>query len=367
MQTPLSKYVNKRDNNFNLIRFMAASLVLFTHSYALALGSGDFEPLRATIGMTWGSIAVDIFFITSGFLITSSYLARNNLFAFAWARMLRIYPALIVAIGFCILLGASLTSLSLQDYFRHSQVYKFFLKSTIIFFRIQDKLPGVFLKAPYGDAVNGALWTLPYEVMMYALVSFVLLVVCRIKAKVKHISAPSVLIVLTVIALLADVLNHFHAFLPTTFVHLFAMFFTGATYYTWKEKIQLSSNWAVVAFIVLFVSVLHKELFFIFYLLLLPYLVFNIAYVPDGMIRKFNSLGDYSYGIYIYAFPIQQTIAELIPGVSVGIMFVLSFVITLGLAMLSWHIVEKRFLALKDTYTHLEHSIIRLKLLVRSS
>lgn len=104
MGTVLSEYTNNRDNNFNLIRFIAASLVLYTHSYALVIGTGDAEPLRNSIGMTWGSIAVDVFFVISGFLIASSFFERNNIVAFVWARILRIYPALIVAIIFCVLI-----------------------------------------------------------------------------------------------------------------------------------------------------------------------------------------------------------------------------------------------------------------------
>ena len=77
MSALLSEYTNDRDNNFNLIRFVAASLVLYSHSFALALGTKDAEPLRNSLGMTYGSIAVDIFFITSGFLIASSMFARE--------------------------------------------------------------------------------------------------------------------------------------------------------------------------------------------------------------------------------------------------------------------------------------------------
>lgn len=101
----ISKYTKSRNNNYNLIRFLAATLVLFTHSFALTFGSGTAEPLRNTLGITWGTIAVDVFFVTSGFLIASSFFQRNNVTAFVWARILRIYPALIVALLFCVFVG----------------------------------------------------------------------------------------------------------------------------------------------------------------------------------------------------------------------------------------------------------------------
>lgn len=70
----LSDYTRGRDNNFNLLRLLAASLMLITHSFALSIGHGEAEPLRASLGTTWGAIAVDVFFVTSGFLVTASSL-----------------------------------------------------------------------------------------------------------------------------------------------------------------------------------------------------------------------------------------------------------------------------------------------------
>ena len=90
----LSSLNNGRDNNFNLIRVIAALAVLVTHSFALVMGSGDFEPLRKIVGISFGQVAVDIFFVTSGFLVTSSLLKRKSTVEFVWARVLRIYPAL---------------------------------------------------------------------------------------------------------------------------------------------------------------------------------------------------------------------------------------------------------------------------------
>ena len=101
----LSTYTNKRDNNFNLIRFIAAVLVLYTHSIALALGKGAQDPIWPITGTTWGNIAVDIFFIVSGFLITSSYFSQNNLIAFVWARVLKSIRHLSLQPSFVFFLG----------------------------------------------------------------------------------------------------------------------------------------------------------------------------------------------------------------------------------------------------------------------
>ena len=99
----------------------------------------------------------------------------------------------------------------------------------------------------------------------------------------------------------------------------------------------------------IFVSSFRPAYFFISYYLFIPYVVFFLAYVPSGGIRAFNRLGDYSYGIYIYAFPVQQSLAFLFPGISIGAMFLSSFLATVGLAVASWHGVEKRALRFKES------------------
>jgi peptidoglycan/LPS O-acetylase OafA/YrhL len=83
-------------------------------------------------------------------------------------------------------------------------------------------------------------------------------------------------------------------------------------------------------------------------------LVLALAYLPGGFIRHFNRFGDYSYGLYIYAFPVQQSIAALIPGVGVAAMIALSFVVSLLLSIMSWHLIEKRALALKGSYAKVQ-------------
>ncbi len=85
-----------KDNNFNLIRIIAAYAVLVQHAFPLALGPKTVVPLEVSLGVTIGMIAVDVFFMTSGFLVTASLLARKSTVEFVWARVLRIFPALFV-------------------------------------------------------------------------------------------------------------------------------------------------------------------------------------------------------------------------------------------------------------------------------
>jgi peptidoglycan/LPS O-acetylase OafA/YrhL len=103
MSTKLSIYVGNRDNNFNLLRFIAPTLVIISHAYPLILGRGNWALFTdLTGGLAFGTLAVDVFFITSIFLITSSLLRNENIIDFCWARIISIYPTLFISILFCV-------------------------------------------------------------------------------------------------------------------------------------------------------------------------------------------------------------------------------------------------------------------------
>ncbi len=128
------------------------------------------------------------------------------------------------------------------------------------------------------------------------------------------------------------------------------MFFLGATVYVLRHHILLS-NWLCSLFgIALLIAAFHTHVFFVVYLCTIAYILSYAAYIPSRGIRNYNRLGDYSYGCYIYAFPVQQTIAALVPGVSILQMMAVSFVVTAFCAVVSWHFLEQRALSLKDRF-----------------
>ena len=140
--------ITGRDNNFNLIRILAALAVLLTHSFPLALGDAAQEPLRASLGMSLGMIAVDVFFITSGFLISASLMRQPSLLSFLWARVLRIFPGLLVMLLFSVfVLGAALSTLPLAEYLASSQTHAYLAQCATLVLGVSYTLPGVFLPA----------------------------------------------------------------------------------------------------------------------------------------------------------------------------------------------------------------------------
>ncbi|MEW9625270.1 acyltransferase family protein [Rhodanobacter geophilus] len=156
-------------DNFLLLRLLAASLVIYGHAPAITGGRGWPDVF---VWLGWGSysgdLAVDVFFVVSGFMIAGSYLRRQHLADFLWARLLRIYPAYIVCLlGTAFVLGAACTSLPLHDYYGSHEVVRYVSKNVQLGKGLSWELPGVFTGNPKLAFVNGSIWTLPAEVRMY--------------------------------------------------------------------------------------------------------------------------------------------------------------------------------------------------------
>ena len=347
----LSNYSQGRDNNFNLLRIMAALAVLVTHSFALAIGTGAAEPFQGTLGMTMGSIAVDVFFVTSGFLVTGSLLTRQNAREFLWARFLRVFPALLVMLLLTVfVLGPFFTSRSLLSYLIVSQTYRYLLSCATLVSGVQYNLPGVFDDNPFKQAVNGSLWSLPYEIRMYAILLVGWLALRRIQP-VGGRAFSAALASAVLVAGLFVLVRHIKGLPADLFVRLFFMFFSGAALYVLKERIVLAHSYFWLCILALLSSAMvSPRVFFVVYLLTIAYAVLYLAYIPSRPVRTYNRVGDYSYGVYIYAFPVQQSVAALIPGVSILMLFLISSCITLSLAVLSWHLLERWALSCKTQF-----------------
>ncbi len=191
---------------------------------------------------------------------------------------------------------------------------------------------------------------MPYEIGMYLILA-VMWIVLRVTKK----GSGKFFQLATVAACAAAgafvIVHHFYFPAGGQFDRLFFMFFTGASFYVLRERISLSRSWFWLAAMALILSVLvNRNAFFVVYQLTIAYVLFYLAYIPSGYIRRYNRMGDYSYGIYIYAFPVQQSIAAIAAGISSFSMLLISASVTLVLAGLSWHLLERRALTLKALY-----------------
>ena len=335
---PLERLVEERDgalNNFDLIRLVAATLVLVSHAFPL---SGDkravAEPLSLwTSGQdTFGGLAVCAFFFISGFLVTRSLTRSKSLVAFTVARALRILPGLaVVVILAALVLGPLTTTLSLGDYFAHPGFSAYFRN---IHLEMNYNLPGVFSRNAL-NAVNGSLWTLRFEVVMYIALPFVLWTAGRSS----RLILPVFLLALIGVHQLgmASPAKNIQFFY---YVHLGQFFLAGVIAYIYRDIIRLSMPLAMVCLgIVLATAVLGG--FYLSRVIAGSYLLLWFAYGAPKAPEVFTRHGDLSYGIYIYAFPAQQLVAETCEwGKTWQGNIALALPLTFLLAYLSWRFVE---------------------------
>jgi peptidoglycan/LPS O-acetylase OafA/YrhL len=162
----LAALAHGRDNNFQLLRLAAAAFVVLFHSYALT-DRWTREPLwRLIPEQNFGALGVKIFFVVSGFLVTQSWLARRRPGAFVAARALRIYPALVAATLFTIVLAGWSSALPWREFLAHPQTLDYAWR-VALGWEMVYRLPGAFATNPFPHEVNGSLWTLPIELRLY--------------------------------------------------------------------------------------------------------------------------------------------------------------------------------------------------------
>lgn len=347
----LSNYTQGKDNNFNLIRFIASISVLVSHSYAIHFGSSDYEPLTQELGRSLGSLAVDVFFITSGFLIYASLNRATSLRDYALSRVLRIFPGLIVVTALTVaILGPVTTDLSLLNYFSSSQTWEYAIRNSVLIMRVEYELPGVFTNNPLGPAVNGSLWSLPFELYMYITLPIVMLISSALFRGLQHHQS---IVLISYIAMSFTIRSSFDigSLFIQKFLLLGELFYTGALLYSLRKYIPTDAQYFVLAITLATTSCIFMDAHTPILTVSISYIIIWLAYRPSGIIRKFNHLDDYSYGIYIYAFPLQQLLTFWNATDNILQHIFYSLALTLLFAALSWRFIEKKALTLKKRIT----------------
>ncbi len=328
-----------RDNNLNFLRLVGASLVLYGHSFVFL----DLPEARFLSWLPMGPLGVFIFFTISGFLITASWDKDPHLVRFLARRCLRIFPALIVCILLSVfVLGPLLTSLSLKEYFANQHTWGYLRN---IFLYISYYLPGVFESNRVPNAVNGSLWTLPIEFSLYFMVAIVgvfqgnrwvtllLAIISSLVTLFWAQQSPEMLVVYA-----SDVRQ---VFICGTF------FWVGAVFYKFNLQRFFSTSLMAVSIILMICLESNTKLLATASWILLPTAVLTFGLTQNKFFSWLTQHGDYSYGIYIYAFPIQQTVATFNPNIELGSYLATCFFLTLFCAMCSWHFIENPALKLK--------------------
>jgi peptidoglycan/LPS O-acetylase OafA/YrhL len=301
-------------NSFTAIRFILATLVLLSHSFPL---SGRQElSLR---GLNLGVLAVDGFFALSGYLITKSWHREPEALPFIVARALRICPALILAIFFSINI---------------------------------TKLCDNFSSNPVKWIANGSVWTLSWEVFCYVAV--------LIFGLIGSWSKNGLPILYSTMLLLFIFNRGLEPSSSTTVIApLLILFLGGALVNAIEDRVQ----WKIIGPVslmgcLIIVSPIKEYYLHIFqkipliwgpkitdeFIVMLMYVIFLpflVVWLGSKINKKFVILNDFSYGIYLFAWPCQQFVEHQLPNLSTLEFFTLSFVITFFFAFSSWNLIEK--------------------------
>jgi peptidoglycan/LPS O-acetylase OafA/YrhL len=336
----MSTAFDQRANNFDCLRMILAVLVIFSHSYPLGTGNEIREPfVLATHGQTTGgSIAVDAFFIISGFLITASFERSRTLLSYFKKRACRIYPGFVVAS----LIGAICVLPLSGGSFTHNSVVGICLDFLIQTGRLNSfHYTHAFTSNPTTGAINGSMWTIFYEFLCYiGLAILGIFTVLRFGW------------MLLLLLSAATTLNLFLVTHPSSapirlyvIPRFMSMFVAGIVFYHYRRKIPLRTYWMICALLLLTFAAWLRPLWAVIFPIAGAYLIFSLAFHPSIRFHGFGRFGDFSYGTYLYAYPIQQLIMQWLGrAVSPLILFSLALPLTICAAICSWYGVERWFL-----------------------
>lgn len=338
--------MDHRKNNFDFLRFIFASFVIITHSYALS-GIKECDSLCELSNgqINFSYIGVKGFFVISGYLIFQSLQRSENIIDYFWKRLLRLFPALFIVLLLTILLTPFVYQGEIP--FLNNTSLLTYLPNNLSLYRIQFSISGVFEKNPYKSAINGSLWTIPYEFTMYILLSF-LIIFRKNKKALLIILLMSFLLLLVGNIFYLEQLGKYEYILSSKILLDLGVFFIAGSLLAAIniEKIKRKKELVILFFTIVIISIYFNFYAYTKYITL-PILFIFLGLCPIPFICNIgNKIGDLSYGIYIYGFPVQQTLMYYFKLNYLELM-IYSMIVSYFFAYFSWHLIEKKALKLK--------------------
>ncbi|MGX1349938.1 peptidoglycan/LPS O-acetylase OafA/YrhL [Bradyrhizobium elkanii] len=339
-----------RPAGFDYMRIALAASIIGLHSTNVTLGLGRALEIQSTLRIGVAMILA-LFFALSGFLVTASLLRCKSLISFLGLRVLRIGPALAVETTLsAIIIGSVFTELPLAQYVADPKFHAYFLN---IVGDIHYELPGVFLHNPLPDLVNAQLWTVPYELWCYVILALLaVLTICFNRVAFLGF------MVIAQIGLIGYDIYRWDEVPIQLRPHLLVFcFLAGVGFYLWRDKVPFNRTVCLLALVLCAAGMATGR-------------GDALAPVPAAYVACYLGLmnprrswivssGDYSYGLYLYGFVIQQCVAAFGPPVQHWYLnLLISLPLAFGVAVASWHLVEKRALRLRAQAESLEAAVL---------
>jgi peptidoglycan/LPS O-acetylase OafA/YrhL len=328
-----------RANNFGSLRLLFAGLVILAHAPELVDGNRSRELLTQVFGtLSFGEVAVDGFFLVSGYLITASYRDKRSFAAYVMRRVLRIYPAFVVASLLCIAVVAPLAGGNLAA----ASPLETLLRLSLL---LMPVVPGAFAELPY-PLLNGAMWTIPCEFGCYLLLGLVG-TARALRRRGRYLALLAGLGALLALRWLylpvghpGDALGALSEMIRLTF-----MFSCGGAFRLFADRIAYTRRGAGLAALLLLPLMFIPPLAEPAFAILGGYLIFWFAFaVRPNALSRATAQVDPSYGLYLYAWPVQNLLVARMPGSSPWTVALLTLAAAIPLGLLSWYLIERPML-----------------------
>lgn len=333
------------DNFFTPLRFIFAYMVLIGHAFVVIGGQSDSEP-HIFYELTFSYMAVNLFFIASGFLVTGSMLYRKNIASFASARILRIFPALIVHVLLMMFVfGLMTTTLPFIDYLTHPDTLKqpFIV---LLFIETNMALPGI-LPNNSEHFASATLWTLRYEVLAY-IGTFLVFSLGLMKRRWMILAQFLIFAIALPLAYQFGIYEKLPATLQAC-LRFGLCYGLGAAIYAYRDKLKF--HILVIPALILLTALTHNTVMFeVIGVITAAYMLFWAAYVILPSLAFLKKFDDISYGLYIYHWATLQGIHNVLPGINIWALIALTTPMAIGFSMMSWQYVEKPALSYKARF-----------------
>jgi peptidoglycan/LPS O-acetylase OafA/YrhL len=350
---------NFRPSGFDYLRIGLSVSVVLWHSFGLSYGR-DFtsglaqSPFRGVV-----ILILPMFFALSGFLVAGSLLRCKTLLSFLGLRAIRIVPALVVeTLISAYLVGAIFTTLPLTSYFSHAEFYRYMLNIVGI---VQFTLPGVFVANPFSNIVNGQLWTVPYELECYIALS-IFAIIGLTKRRYLILVGLAGLMVLVALLQLRSLYLHgvepVHA--AVTGRQLIIAFIAGVAGFFYRDRIPYHPIIGLSSLCLAYLTFVFAPWADLIGVVFASYFTIWLGSMNPKKIFILNG-ADYSYGIFLYGFVIQQAVKSVFPELNWLGNFALSLLVVSVAAALSWHFIEKPALKSRNALMRAEEAYILFK------